>query len=127
MRRKRPSFGASGIGHAPVPGEPAARIAARNAAVASAQRSASAPSGGPEACPVASARVAGSAPASHSARVGSRSTAARLRPHAAQNTAAPGGSPQNGHTRTVASIAGHRRTPSRPADRRPCPRARKGG
>ena len=42
--------------------------------------------------------------ASHSSRVGSCSTAARLRPHAAQNTPDPGGSPQNGQTRAPGSM-----------------------
>ncbi len=83
-------MGASGIGSFVVPGLPAARIASRNAPVASAGERAGAVAGGE---PVA---AAGAVPtrASHSARVGSRSIAARLRPHAAQNTPGPGGSPQ---------------------------------
>jgi hypothetical protein len=35
--------------------------------------------------------------------VGSRATSARFRPHAVQNTPAPGGSPQNGQTRVLGS------------------------
>ena len=52
----------------------------------------------------AGARSSPAPGASHSARVGSRSTAARLRPHAAQNTPSPGGSPQKGQTRVVGCI-----------------------
>src|SRR4051794_28187385 len=73
-------------------------MAARKAAVAATQRSASEPSSAAAAAGAGSARVA-----SHSARVGSRSTAPRLRPHAAQKTPAPGGSPQYGQTRSIAT------------------------
>src|SRR4051812_50197990 len=75
-----------------------------NAAVASAQRSGDSGT---------SAADAGAGPGavaprsrSHSARVGSCSTFERLRPHAAQNTPAPGGSPQNGQTRSLGCMGG---------------------
>jgi hypothetical protein len=79
------------------PGSPAACIPARNAAVASAQRSA--PGRGSALLAALADRAV-----SHSARVGKRSTAARLRPHAAQNIPTPGGSPQNAQTRTSLSM-----------------------
>ena len=92
-RRARRKADGLPLGISVAPGSPAARIAARNAAVAPAAR----PSG---------SRPARAPPARHSADVGRRSTSARLRPHAAQNTPTPGGSPQKGQTRALGSTPG---------------------
>ena len=108
-----------------VPGLPAPRMAARNSAVASAQRAArSAPAASAVAGEGASLawgcagdlirtpgrlRVAGRRAPPTPARVGSRSIAVRLRPHAVQNALPPGGSPQNGQTRSPGRAAQRRR------------------
>ena len=94
VRRKPEPLGNTSL----VPGSPAACMAARNASVAAAQRSATEPDDPPPATLLPACVL------SHSARVGSRSTAARLRPHAVQNIPTPGVSPQNGQTRTSLTI-----------------------
>src|SRR4051812_38502852 len=94
-------------GSSTAPGLPAARISVTNASVASALRC----------CSVSGASTGRAA--SHSARVGSCSTPARLRPHASQKTPAPGGSPQNGHTRIAPSCQPAQRMRRRAARRMP--------
>src|SRR4051812_49777735 len=62
--------------------------------------------GSPAACIASMKASTDPTPPRQPCAVGRRSTPARLRPHASQNTPGPGGTPQNGQTRALGSTAG---------------------